>query len=483
MAPVPFEAFVRACREADAGRFAGFVAALYEARGWTVERVDDRHLTLGWNGHSRRVVLAEDEPPDAPDAATVVVTATDVDPAGTPDGVRTLDLVDLHRQCCYAVDVGTGARLAAAHLDVPVEPRGTDGRESGANEGGQDDGERPPDGASAVRHTIRSVRRHALVPLVVGVVALAVVAGLYAVTQGAEDLGVAPEDALGTEGTGVGPAGTDAPTPTAPSGRETPRAQPADDGSTVEDRLELYAAESQARGIERGDALSFPTRSVGDGERVPASRPPTNASLDLVPGITYDGTIDERVLARRHRSAVANTSYTLTVTYTEVVGGHVTGRYTEVVRVAGDGRFTASVDSLGSHRSTVPTVVGEEGYYNGSLLVTRENGTRSGFATGTVRAKTEAFLRRYTSVEESMVVDWQSDDGGHTYWVVTEGNSAPRIRNSTGAVYVTERGVVTYGRWSYDIPGSVDGRAVFALQTANVGETSVAPPGWVDTGT
>lgn len=189
MAPLDGFEFRRLLRTLDAAAFERFVADLWRARGWTVEREGEtlvaEHLTLD----DRRSLDVRAVPwwrpgtpsPEPTDADLLVVNRPAPDGSGSVVGAD-----DLHDALRYAVDAEARADLLETHLHRPGSVAGW-----------------------AVR---RAPRREQLRPAVV-VVALAV---LLVAAAGVAFL-PADQPAAGSDGTGGG-----APVDVSDVGRETP---------------------------------------------------------------------------------------------------------------------------------------------------------------------------------------------------------------------------------------------------------------------
>lgn len=476
MALPPVEEFVRACREAATDDLVGFVAGLYEAQGWTVERTRGERFVVTGTGETRQIAVVRSDASPAGDPDIVVSTSPE--PVGTEGAERTLDLSDLHEQLCYAVDTDARTRLSTEYLDLAPQSSGVaDGTDASRTRSGptgkstrpdqqrEPDGEAVTDSAPAHRESSRegttaiAEARDRLTalgdslgrPRLTAVLVIAVLAVAAGLTVGH----------LGGDATGAGSGGPDSGVTQA---TVTPTPTPGE--YLTEERLAVYAAESRSQQWDSQVTNPSPDQA---GRSLPAD------AATLPPGISANGTLDGYALADAHRLAVANTSYTLTLTYREQVDGRTTGFYREVIRVAADGRYDVSIDSLGRYAPSAPELVGRE-EYSGQQH-------RRGEATHTVSPReasvgkrTEEFLERFLSVTESRVADRHGDDTVATYRLYTHGSPLATIENATGTVFVTRRGVVRHGRWTYEVSGHPAVEAVVTLETTNRGETALTTP-------
>lgn len=119
----------RRVRSLDHEGFCEFVADLWEACGWTVDR-DGCELDVSRQGTSKRLLVLPPyrvaprfrrapEPTGSIDAVVSPRVGTDGStlPRGTPD-VPVIDAGEISERLCYAVDESTRKRLLATHLGI-----------------------------------------------------------------------------------------------------------------------------------------------------------------------------------------------------------------------------------------------------------------------------------------------------------------------------------------------------------------------------
>lgn len=417
-------------RDASPETAAAFVADLYAAQGWAVDRSGGRRLVVSADGTERRVGVVH--PADTVPAVDLVAWADAVvalDGSGLPDGVEVVDAAALGRRLAYAIDRPVARRLLETHFGWA--PRPDDGRAGG----------RPGVVGRAVdsvaSRVLRSPGGRSRVVLVA--VLVVVVTGGIAVVM-AEQL-----------------------EPEVPGEADAATATPA--SNTPEPVVE-----------------ESPTPAT---ETSMTERPDRQFS-NLPPAIEQSGDIRGQRLTARHDSILENESYRLTVTYRESVDGRPTGVYTETVRVENATRYSASVSRHGTLQAPAPSIVETDVYANGSVRFEHTNGTvqrgvvisYDRFLAGHVR-----LLTVFLEVRSSSILDYQVDNGSGSVYLVTEGNPATVIRNTTGTVTVRADGLVTRGRWSYQFSrqlteyGNVT--ATYSLRLSDVGTTTLRKPDWV----
>ncbi len=455
MAPVDGGELADLCREADAGTLAAFVADLYAARGHDVERGEGLvYLEPGGRTLAVRPTDASEVPPEA-DA----VVAVDAGSVGDPD----LDVVDAHalaEHLAYAVDRSVAQDLLGRHFGVAVEPddshgtiedrpaadgpaggRATDEPRSPTGEGTRSGPESTSPGLGRWRG-----RRPA--------VAVVVVATLLVVGGLGGGLFAAPSD--------VGATGEDPST-------ATPTATP--------------ATTATASGESNGDAIATGNRPSRETPQHSIGNATEQLTGQYPPGVDEAGLADIDTLIATHRSVLSNTSFTVTVQYREFEDGRVTGTFVETVRVESASRYAVSVDSAGTLRTTPRAVVGAEAFSTGNRTWVRLRSTepyvRSRFSTSRILGQLARYLRWSLSVENSTLRERPSGVNG-TYRITTDGDPYQGITAAAGTAYVTDEGLVTYGRWTYTNVRP-ETRVEFSIHTSGVGSTTVSRPGWVDT--
>jgi len=433
-------------RDAAPETAAAFVAGLYEARGWEVDRRGDRQFVAATGNGERRVAVVhpdDDTPADLVSRADTVVA---LDGTGVDGDADVVDAASLRRQLAYALDRPTGRELLRSHFGwSPEVQAGGDDGDPQASPG--DEEPRGVLGAGGWSQPSRS-RLFVATALV-----FAVAMGAAVAAGGLGDVGLGPSDAAD----GGAP---DAPTATA-TGAPT-------------------ATEATATPAEATPAI--------DQEYLTPAGSIEEQLASLPPGVNRSGEIDRQRLTDAHESVLENESYRLSVTYREAVNGRPVGVYTETIRVANNTRYSASVASYGTLQAPVPSIAGTDMYANGSARFERENGSvvqrgvvlsYDQFLAGQTR-----FLAVFLDVQESWLVDAGPDNGTASVYLVTEGNPATLIRDTRGSVRVREDGLVTRARWTYGFSEQLteyqNVTATFRMQVWDVGSTTVREPEWVN---
>ena len=433
------------CRTADQEMVTAFVADLQEARGWDVDRREDRRLILSTPEAERRVGVvhpADDPATDLLEWADAVV-APDASAVPAHVDVELIDATALSRQLAYAVDRSVARDLLGSHFGwTPPAPEGTD-----EGTGERTDDNTPGGPASVASRLFRpGVGRSQVV--LAAILVLAVAGGLAVIV--AEEL-----DGGSLDDTTAG-AAAETPTPTA-----TPTPAPETETPTAE------------------DVPSEVPLSVDEQFR--------DGSQDLPPGVAGSGEIDRTALVDAHRSVLENCSYRLTLTYRESRDGRPTGVHTETIRVVNDTRYSASVTRHGELQAPVPAIAETDVYANGSVRFEHTNGSvtqEEAVSYDEFLAGQTRFLAVFLDVLESSIADYRETNGTATAFVVTEGNRAGLIEETRGSFDVRESGLVTRARWSYGFSPQLTGyrnlTATFALRVTDVGSTSVDRPGWLN---
>lgn len=454
------------CREAGPATVTDFVAALYEARGWTADRHSDRQLVVSDGDRDRRLaVVHPDDGVPASDLAAWADTLLVVDGAAAVTGdVAVLDTASLRDQLAYAVDRPVAGRLLETHFgwtpsaDTGPTPPGPSGESDPPLDGDGDTsgrastrgGRRRADIAASLRRVWRPSAGRSRV-LVAAVLVLAVV-GVTAVGL-ADIVGDGPPAVDDSDGSRATVTAT-----------PQPVAETESDDASVEEPPTPSAEETGGAGA-----------SVTQIETLP-------------PGIDRSGAIVSRTLSEAHERSLTNRSYTVSLTYREFVDGLPSGVYTETVRVENATRYSADVTTRGELRTTPFTLAETDVYANGSVRFER---TGEASVERAVLLNYDRFLDDYSlyllwflDVRESTIVDSRTDRGSTTLYVVTDENPDPSVKNTTGSIVVTEAGRVRSARWSYDVSGTPSGygnlSVTFELQVSDVGETTVREPGWLN---
>jgi hypothetical protein len=109
-------AFRRRFLASSPGERLDFLADLYEAQGWQVQRLEDAlEIRQSAAGPARTVRLVDDSALDETDA-DVAVLSTKATNAGDVDGVSVVDPSELYDRLRYGVQSGASTRLLEAHF-------------------------------------------------------------------------------------------------------------------------------------------------------------------------------------------------------------------------------------------------------------------------------------------------------------------------------------------------------------------------------
>jgi hypothetical protein len=439
MATVADAPLGRLLREAGPETAAAFVAGLFDARGWTVERAGDRRLVLANDGHETRLAVLH--PADGRyDAAGVnrVVAVDGAEHVG-PDDTEVVGVATLHRQLAYAIDQADAETLQETHLGW--SPDAVDGRAAAG-----------VSGARAGAEAGKTDRRNWYAGRPRAVVALVAVAVLLAGSAVALAGGVGVGERLAAN---VGPAGDD----------------PADGSAGAN-------PDTSASGTPTATPLD-PAEGGADTDADATDE----TYADAPPGVVGPNDINIHRIARAFWEQLDQRSYRMTVTYRELVDGNTAGLYTETLRVESNERYTVRVSRLGTLRTRPLTIAGTELYADGSVRYER-------FDNGTVRRERTAaydpfminatqYLGWFLSVENSSIVGQQTRKNTTSYRIVTEGEPDPRFTDASGTVYITEDGLVGHGLWEYNPREEPDVRVRFEIRVTDVGSTRVTEPDWV----
>ncbi len=233
------------------------------------------------------------------------------------------------------------------------------------------------------------------------------------------------------------------------------------------------------------------TPSTPDAGAMDASAAPGLQSVDdevggqsLPPGVESEGISDTDELVEAHRARLIDESFTLRVWHREFVDGRLTGVYVETVRVENASAYSASVSKTGTLRTTPQAIVGADLYVTGGRRYVTDTVVGSYFRSRATparfRRQIEQYLRWSLSAERTAIAGRDTTPNRTVYRLATEGDSYSLVDGAAGTAYVTDEGLITYGRWTYRQPNRDDVRVEFAVQTSDVGTTTVRRPGWVE---
>lgn len=460
MPPVSGPELAALCGEADSETVTEFVADLYTARGYEVDRPAEGVLRLQPGGRTVAVRPTDSLPAAEVDAVVTAGTGP-AEPTDSDEATGRIDIVDaetLHEHLVYAVDREFARELLGEHFGVRVDRGGSD--ERGGPVGAEladgsvldglasdrstaDTGRDEREGTSVDPRTWRRNEPRAVVAVTMAFLLVGVFAGGMLVLSPA--LG-GTDDAASAETPSPTPA--EAPTPADRNGEA------------------LAAGESSS---ER-----TPQRPTDESDGQSPGRYP--------PGVGAEGFTDIDTLIATHRSVLSNASFTTTIRYSEFEDGQVTGVYVESVRVESRDRYSVSVSSTGTLQTRPRAIVGADAFASENRTRVRlrssEPYVRSRLSHSRMLGQLARYLRWSLSVEESTLRGQPTGDGG-TYRITTDGDPYRGIRDASGTVYVTREGVVTYGQWTYTTVRP-ETRVEFSVETTGIGTTTVSQPGWPD---
>lgn len=430
MAPLSAAAFGSLVGGLDRAEFERFVAAVWRARGYTVDREAGLLVATPagadgaaaersvWVHQPGRWPLSGGESPPA--AADVVVTsAPDSPDAGDR---RVIGVEDLHGMVFYGIDRDTCRELFVEFF----------GARPAALAGGTTFG------------------RASTVAVAVVLAAAAVLVGVQAAVPGGV---AAATDLLGPAAAGTHLDGLLGPTTPEPRfDRTTATAAPA----------------TTAAAAER-----FGTSTTTD----PPDEPPRDAAdfvpdggiaaaiLNATPGVGVGGIEDARTLTDTHARVVVNRSYRLEITYRKFENGSLVGVARERARVRPDGAETAVV--YDGYLDNHPDIIAElqAGRADIEEPPETETGRESGAASETgfiakevspigYAERMRQYLFLYLTAEESWIARAHQVNSTYRYIVELRGAESESVTDVTGRAVVDENGVVHELRHAYRVPGT-----------------------------
>lgn len=252
--------------------------------------------------------------------------------------------------------------------------------------------------------------------------------------------------------------------------------------------LLLVAVVLATAGGHLGTGLSVPRQSsagpaVATTDASGTLTPPEAGRPGLPPGLSPAGITNRDLLVRTHGMILDNTSYTWTLTYRVFDGFETRGFYRGTVRVANERVYAVTTErrGLGFEGDGAPTV-GEQVYADGDREWYDENGTRCmrpvrGADRYTARA--ERYVSSLLQANRSLVVNRSLGGRWARYTVELYGGPMAPTRHASGRLEVGERGRIFYLRRAVEGPFG-DLIAVVTLRFSDIGETTVAPPAWVE---
>lgn len=454
-------------RAAEPATAVAFVAALYEARGWTVRSSHERVLVVSDGGDDWRVAIvhpADDEPvADVVRGAERAVCIGDVADDAELGETVVIEPPTLHQQLAYALSRQVALELLETHFDWSPEQHVDDGdpepsEVSSANTPRTDE---TADEQPVTRDARTDVEFKTRLPLgpgrwkvVVGMVVVVLLIGTaVALTGGSGGGGPAVvEEVNGTAG----------PTVESSSVRTPQRERPEETVKGPESPDSNSTAESYGR-LRAMDNLTY---------------------ADAPPGIVAADKTNIHQITGAYQEVLDGRSYRLSLSYQEFVDGQPTGVYTETINLESNDRYTVRVSRLGRFRTQPFVIAGADQYANGSVEFERlQNGS---VRTGPVSTydpflvNTTQYLGWLFSVRNVSIADRQMTGNTTTYHVETMGDPDPDFLNATGSAFLTEEGMLKLGRWEFTRASNPEVRVVVRMQVSGIGSTTATPPAWVN---
>jgi hypothetical protein len=460
MARTPGET-VRDCLAGlDAAALTAFVVAVYDARGWTVEREGDAADLLATPpgaDRPRRLTVSCD------DAVAVTV--------GHEDEVTTLDADDIGRMAWYALDSAARERLfrdffdadpgdfdAPSTADVSNDADEELSRAAGGPAGNRErdpPGDRERDSRGSDEADANGSGDEDGVParraFAAGLVIVLVVAVVAA----------------------TGPALTS-------SGMDGSEVNGADDtNSTPSD---YSAAEAATRRLDTG----WNATADGEDPARPGVIAVSSAPDPRPPGVTAVGLANASALIDAHVAALDGQPYRLTVHHREFVDGAPTGFVAERTVVENDTHYRTDLRWVGTVRQDPRAVGNTSAFADGQVRYVRLAGEAGATVETELRpedriaARSERYIRGVLSGSDTRVVGAFERDGTTRVWIAVS-RDAGAGSETTGSLLVDERGLVHELHHEYVYRPS-DGPPVRVVVTMRLapGNVSASPPPWLD---
>lgn len=425
----------RLLREAGPEAAAAFVADLFEARGYAVDRVGDRRIVAESDGDTTTIAVHHPEGGPIADGSEIDRVVA-IDGSGWGGDADAMTVAALQRQLAYALDRQVASALLETHFDWAP---------------GSDEGSSPTqtdtDGAEGAKSG--PLHRSGQWRAVAVVVLVALLAGSAVALTGA-DGGFGDATNGDTDDVAATPASNGDAEPTA-SADATATATP------------VQSAESDD-----------PAGDSSDPERYE----------DAPPGIIGPDRVNINDAAGAFLNELDGESYKLSVAYREYAAGYLVGAHLETLRVESTDRYVADVSRVGRTESRPLTVARVDQYADGSVRYLRHrNGSVSAESTTTYDPfmfNATQYLGWFLSSKNSSIASRESRGSTTIYRVLTEGDLDPRFDDARGTLYITGDGLVQYARWEYRPADHPNLRVVFEMRVTEVGSTTVTPPDWVD---
>lgn len=424
----------------DRETFVALVVAVYDARGWAVERVDGGVRVTPPNADDpRRLAVRRDGPSDG-----------DIDAAAVHEMVAyALDPDDRARLCRQFFDCEPGAfereASTASSADVPSETSAaerTGGRDAVSEDSptGASDGEGAGDASDSDRTA----------------------------ADGRDDA------ATGQEGRDAGETGDDT-----------------DGDATGDDATGDGAAWSARRAAMVGLAVAVALAGI-----VTAAGPALTSSEGASEtaayprGVEAAGVTDASGLAEAHEVALSGQSFELSIVHREYVDGELRGVAQERVAVASRNHYRSRVSVLGTVEHETMTVADGSAYANGTTRYARPIGGRDTPESAEMRRtvpsavdadrfvdRTKRYVQWYLSVDDSRVVETAERNGTTYYRIAFEGDPWPGVTETTGYARVDENGLVHVIHREY-APANTSGVRVEMTVRITPKPVTVTRPAW-----
>ena len=450
MTSVPDSSFRAALAALDHGTATAFVAAVYAARGWAVDR----------DGGDLRAT-----PPDADRPRRLLVDVGEGGTTETADGV-VVDAATLHELLAYALAAEDRSRLCLEFLGREFESFDAAGGDGGTAERGAATSDGPTGTASTRRE------------------------------RGAGRL-ASDAPTVGDDRTGATAAGDDG-AADVDGGRGTVTARRE---RLLELGVTVVALSLVLGGLvtAAGPGVAGPAAAVfgADGTTTGAetSTPGTHSAPNgsLPPGLDEDGIENARRLADAHEATLDERSFRLRIVHREFVDDDLRGVGHERAAVSAQGRYLSDVRRFGTLDHASPVIGAEATYSNGDQRYVRsaDDGDAAGespvLRLRTTMAttdpnrlvdRTERYVQWYLGVMESRHVGTIERDGTTLYVIDFDGDPWPGATDVSGRALVSETGIVREIRRTY-VPRGDQSTRIETVIRITPDHVRVTRPNWV----
>jgi hypothetical protein len=472
MTSVPGPAFRDHLAELDRETATAFVAAVYEARGWTVSSGDEDGdvallATPPQSDHTRRLVVCVGGTADCNGEAGIDRTV--------------VDAATLHELLAYALPPSDRDRLCRAFFDREFESIGAPPAAA-----------EPPD-----RDDRTDTASHETA--VTGAAGRARDAGTTDPDPSAADAGgvagtaeqTAEPDGDGSENAG---ATADEEGPATATASTTRRERIVRSAGVVVALSLIFGGIVTAAGPALTESAA--TTFGGDGPASDDDSAPGNQSIDAdapPPGLDGDGVEHAGRLADAHEAALSNRSFRLHIVHREFVDGELRGVANERAVVTASGRYRSETRRLGQVDYSSEVIGDGATYSNGVRRYVRSDDvgdaanesprlqlrtTMTAADPNRVVDRAERYVQWYLSVESSRLAGTVERDGTTLYVLDFERDPWSGATDVSGRALVSETGVVREIRRSY-VPRSDQSVRVETVIRITPGPVEVTRPGWV----